>query len=353
LVLGAGGVMGGAWLTGALAALAAETRWDPRSAARIVGTSAGAMMGALVAAGVPPWFMVAHSAGEVFEGVTDASGRPAAEAERDAGASFRLHRGLPPIGPGSWRLALTTLTRPADFPVAARLSGWLPRGVVSTEPLKDTVRRVVPSGWAEHPSLWLVACDYRTGERVVFGRGDDPRAELADAVAASCAIPGFYHPVVIAGRRYVDGGMWSASNLDLLRGCGLDLVICLNPTSSLDRSSPRRPIDRVAGAFRSVSGRRLGREARELRSEGVEAVLVQPVAEDLEAMGRNWMSGRRRHRVIETAMRTVAQQLREPEKSEPLAGLPEGEPYMVERPPGPPSEWPRLRDITQAERRAS
>ena len=345
--------MGGAWLTGALAAIASETRWDPRSADRIVGTSAGSMMGSLVAAGVPPWFMVAHSAGEVFDGLTDAEGRPASEAERDAGASFRLHRALPPIGPGSWRLALTTLTRPADFPPAARLSGWLPRGVISTEPLKDTIRRAVPSGWADHPSLWIAACDYETGDRVVFGRDDAPRTDLADAVAASCAIPGFYHPVAIAGRRYVDGGMWSASNLDLLRGCGLDLVICLNPTSSLDLASPRSPLDRIAGAFRSVSGRRLGREAREVRSEGTEVVLIQPVAEDLEAMGRNWMSGKRRHRVIETAMGTVAAQIGEPDTREALERLPEGEPYMVERPPGPPAEWPRLRDITQAGRRAS
>ena len=60
-----------------------------------------------------------------------------------------------------------------------------------------------------------------------------PKADLADAVAASCAIPGFYHPVTIAGRRYVDGGMYSTSNLDILRDAHMDLVICLNPTSSL------------------------------------------------------------------------------------------------------------------------
>ena len=84
LVLGAGGVLGGAWLTGGLAALAEETGWDPGSADYVVGTSAGSMMGALLAAGVPPWFMVAHSAGETFEGLTDASGRPAAEADRAA-----------------------------------------------------------------------------------------------------------------------------------------------------------------------------------------------------------------------------------------------------------------------------
>src|SRR5918998_6013428 len=94
LVLGAGGVMGGAWLTGGLEALARETGWDPASADRIVGTSAGSMMGSLLAAGVPPWFMVAHSGGETFEGLPGPDGRPAAEADRAAGAVFRLHRGL-------------------------------------------------------------------------------------------------------------------------------------------------------------------------------------------------------------------------------------------------------------------
>ena len=44
------------------------------------------MIGALCAAGVPPWFMVAHSAGETFDGLVDARGRPAAEADRSAGA---------------------------------------------------------------------------------------------------------------------------------------------------------------------------------------------------------------------------------------------------------------------------
>src|SRR3981189_1992094 len=82
LVLGAGGVMGGAWLTGGLDALATETGWDPATADRIVGTSAGSMMGALLAAGVPPWFMVAHSAGETFGGLEDAGGRPQREASR-------------------------------------------------------------------------------------------------------------------------------------------------------------------------------------------------------------------------------------------------------------------------------
>ena len=74
LVLGAGGVLGGAWLVGALHAIATETGWDPGSAERLVGTSAGAMVGALVVSGLPPWFMVAHSAEEDFDGLPGAAG---------------------------------------------------------------------------------------------------------------------------------------------------------------------------------------------------------------------------------------------------------------------------------------
>ena len=349
LVLGAGGVMGGAWLTGGLHALATEIGWDPATADRVVGTSAGAMMGALLASGVPPWFMVAHSAGETFDGLQDAGGRPQQEASRSAGAEFRIdRRARLPIGPGSWRLALSSLSNPTRHTPATLFGGWLPRGVISTEPLKDTVRRVVPEGWVDHPNTWILACDYATGRRVAFGREGAPPADLVDAVAASCAIPGFFTPVKIGGREYVDGGMHSTSNLDVLCDEDLDLVICLNPTSSLHPPHAWNPVERVAAALRSVSGRRLGSEARDLRATGTRVVLVQPVTEDHRAMGPNLMSTRNRNPVIETAIETVSRQLREPEVREALAVLPPGEPQKVARPPGPPSSWPEIGPATRA-----
>src|ERR687886_2068843 len=313
LVLGAGGVMGGAWLTGGLEALATETGWDPASADRIVGTSAGSMIGGLLASGVPPWFMVAHSAGVTFDGLVDREGRPAGSAHRAGGASFRYAGGAPPIGPGSWRLIFNSMRAPNRHRSTAILGGWLPRGFISNEPLKDTVRRVVPQGWADHPNLWIVACDYATGRRVAFGREDAPDADLADAVAASCAIPGFYHPVTIDGRRYVDGGLWSPSNLDILRNAELDLVICLNPTSSLHPPFAWNPAERVAHAMRRASGRRLGSERKKLVAAGTEGVVIQPTSEDHAAMGPNLMSTRNRNPVIRTAIRTVAEQLRDPD----------------------------------------
>jgi NTE family protein len=332
--------MGGAWLTGGLEAIATETGWDPASADRIVGTSAGSMMGALVASGVPPWFMVAHSAGVSFDGLVDREGRPAATADRAAGATFRYAGGLPPVGPGSWRLVVDGVLAPHLHRPSALLAGWLPRGFISTEPLKDTVRRVVRSGWTEHPSFWAVACDYANGRRVAFGRDDAPEAELADAVAASCAIPGFYKPVEIGGRRYVDGGLWSTSNLDILRSAELDLVICLNPTSSLHPPFAWNPLARVAGLLRDASGRRLGSERKKLVAAGTEVVLIQPTGDDLAQMGPNLMSTRNRNPVIQTAIRTVREQLRRPGVRELLADLPPGPDYKIRQPDGPPESWP-------------
>jgi NTE family protein len=361
LVLGAGGVLGGAWLTGGLHALAQETEWDPGSAEFVVGTSAGAMIGALSASGVPPWFMVAHSAGESFDGVTAADGSPAAEADRAAGAVFRLHRGVPPIGPGSLRMALTALRNPFGHTPLQMMAGWLPAGLVSTDSLADIVRRVVPEGWVDHPNYWAVTCDYGSGRRVPFGRLDAPNADLADAVAASCAIPGFYRPVKIGRRRYVDGGVCSASNLDLVAGRGLDLVICLNPLSSgtelqedsggpLGRLGPLDPRDWLGALSRQANSRRLAHEAAKVRRFDTEVLLVEPTPEDRTAMGHNLMSGARRHEVIETAERSVREQLQRPEAQRLLAGLPRGEPHKIRRPAGPPSSWPELRPAAHAER---
>ena len=349
LVLGAGGIQGGAWLTGGLDALAEATGWDPSSADYVVGTSAGSMIGALCASGIPPWFMVAHSRGETFEGVQDARGRDASDADRAAGAGFRLERTWPPIGPGSWRLALRTLASPHRYTPATLATGWLPRGVFSVDGLKDTIGAVVPSGWSPHPNLWIMACDYATGRRVAFGREGSPDGDLADAVAASCAIPGLYHPVTIGGRRYVDGGIYSTSNADVLRNEDLDLVICLNPTSTLHPLRAINPRDAVNILFQRASGRRLGSEAKKLRVAGAEVVLIQPVREDLQAMGPNLMRAGNRNKVIEVARETVARQLAEPEIRDALTGLPEGPPEKVRRPDGPPSEWPPLSDLQEQE----
>jgi NTE family protein len=313
----------------------------------MVGTSAGALIGGLSAAGVPPWYMVAHSAGETIPTADVLAGD---EETRSGGAVFRLHRGVPAIGPGSWRLAVASLARPYRYSPAAMLAGWLPQGLISSEPLKRTIRAVASDGWPSHPHLWIMACDHDTARRVAFGREDAPPAPLTDAVAASCAIPGFYRPVRIQGRRYVDGSVASTSNLDALADRGLDLVICLNPMSSLHGSRGRSLAERVAAVLRQASGRMLDSEAEQVRRSGTEVLLIQPTVQDLDAMGTNLMSSGRRHHVIEVGARSVAAYLRKPAVRSRLTGLPPGEPMLVRRPrrTSAPLDFTRLAALRQA-----
>jgi NTE family protein len=306
LVLGAGGTVGAAWLIGALDALADETGWDPRSADRIVGTSAGSVVGAMLAGGLEPALMGAYLGGELVDEAEDAEARAVAHRAAD----FRPQLGLPPIGPGSLGMAVSALRRVPNVPPSVLVAGLLPRGFISTKPIQRLVQAFVGDGWVDHPGYAAVAADYGSGRRTAFGMPGTPPTSAARAVAASCAIPGFYCPVPIADRKYVDGGICSMSNLDLLRGADLDLVVCLNPTSSLAAVAGGSPVERLGGLMRGAAGRRLGHEARKLRESGTEVLLLQPDAEDVAAMGLNMMARDRREAVLEQARRSMALQLR-------------------------------------------
>jgi NTE family protein len=310
LVLGAGGVLGASWLIGALEALEAETGWRAADAEHIVGTSAGSVVGALAASGIPSEYMSAYTAGRTLDGLVEAETRADELSRRLLGNEYRLQWALPPIGPGSWRLALNTVLHLRSHSPTTILAGWLPRGFISTAPIGGLVDSFVADEWPDHPAYWAVAADYRSGKRVAFGRRDAPTARVADAVAASCAIPGFYHPVNVGGRRYVDGGICSTSNLDLLCGEGLDLVVCLNPMSSVSPIAAGSPADRFAALMRAGAGRRLGHEARKLRAHGTEVLILQPGRADCALMGLNLMSGARRVEVMEEARKSVARDLR-------------------------------------------
>ena len=304
--------MGGSWLIGALDALESETGWSPASADLISGTSAGSVIGALTAAGVDASLMAAYASGGAGDELAEAVERGGEALEAGLGdMPYRLQRALPPLGPGSWRMAVSPLLRPMSHAPTALMAGWMPRGFISTRPISDLVGRFVEGEWPDGPGrYWAVAADYVTGRRTVFGRDGAPDADVRDAVAASCAIPGFYHPVKIGGRRYIDGGICSASNLDLLCDEGLDLVVCLNPMSSLARITPRSAGERFAARMREQTGRRLGHEAKKLRERGTEVLILQPTADDLAVMGTNFMARDRREQVIERAVRTTARQLR-------------------------------------------
>jgi len=328
LCLGAGGVVGASWLIGALEALEAETGWDASSAEMIVGTSAGSVIGALCAEGLSPQYMTAYLNGEEVDEIVamaeQAGAAPeriaqivraakqAEEAgeERPSGIGYQFARALPPLGPGSWKLAYESLRHPMRHAATTLLAGWLPRGFISTDPITRLVEAFIPGEWPDHPSYWAVAADYANGRRVPFGRAGEPHAKVAEAVAASCAIPSFYYPVSIQGRRYVDGGVCSPSNVDLLADRGLDLVICLNPMSSMAQITGGSAGDRVGALMRSLTRKRLDHELEKVLASGTEVVCLEPTRDDVRVMGLNMMSSARRFEVADVARRTTAQELR-------------------------------------------
>jgi NTE family protein len=168
--------------------------------------------------------------------------------------------------------------------------------------------------------MWICAVHLDQGRRVVFGRGDAPVTTVPDAVAASCAIPGFFQPVTIGGARYVDGGAHSPTNLDVLAGESLDLVIVSSPMSA-SRGAPRPAPDLAA---RRLFRLYLSREATAVRRAGTPVVTFQPSTEDRAVMGYNAMDPTRRAPVADQVLDTARRRLRDPALLRSLAALSSG-----------------------------
>ncbi|MGI5132037.1 patatin-like phospholipase family protein [Pseudonocardia sp. CA-107938] len=284
LVLGCGGTVGSAWQVGALAALEASWGWDPRTASVIVGTSGGASLAALLGAGVGTAELVDGQRGRW-------SARP----------SVRRFCTRPPAAlparpglPGTW--SLTGLRGPA-LTALARLA---PRGRTDPAFLDELVDDLVPDGgWVPHPAVWAVALDAGTGRRVAFGSPGAPPASLRDAVRASWAIPGWYPPVTVGGRTYLDGGVASTGSVDLLVGQELDEVVVVAPMAG-----GRIPGvgGRVEGLLRRSMTRGLDREIAALEAAGTRVVRLCPSTAELAVMGPNFMNPRRRLPAMEAAL---------------------------------------------------
>ncbi|MDQ3946960.1 MAG: patatin-like phospholipase family protein, partial [Actinomycetota bacterium] len=155
---------------------------------------------------------------------------------------------------------------------------------------------VFGTGWPE-AALWIPATRLDDGARVVFGRPGSPPASVGQAVAASCAVPGFFTPAVIGGVRYVDGGCGSATNLDLLARVGVDLVVVSSPLS-LTRVGTRRGVCLPA---RLLHRAEVAAEATRVRRSGASVVAFEPDPTVQVAMGRTSMDYDRVPDVVEAA----------------------------------------------------
>jgi NTE family protein len=259
LVLGAGGVTGAAWETGLLRGLR-DAGLDLTGADLVIGTSAGALVGAQVRSGLP--------LDRLYE--RQASG-PAGGAERppDLGPLLEFFAG---------RVAREGEAVARRRPTPEVLT-WIGRQARSASTRcseaarTELVRSLLPADdWPDRPLL-LTAVDTGDGSLVTWERSSG--VPLSLAVAASGAVPWVHPPVTIRGRRYMDGGMRSATNADL--AAGHDLVLVLAPTGD-------------APACRGV----LFEEVDVLRAGGGRVQVVVPDAAALEAIGPNPLDPARR-----------------------------------------------------------
>lgn len=268
LVLGGGGLVGHAWHVGALAGLADATGWTPGPADLIVGTSAGAVVGAELRAGLHPSALLQPGVGAA----------PTARPVPDRGPrSFR---------PAAPAMALRALG--ARAPAGLATAGMLPRGRHDPGIIRAAIARLHPGTGVWPPRLWITAVRLTDGRRVVFGR--DPSllpVDLPTAVAASCAMAGFFRPVPIAGADHVDGGSRSATNADLVVGGDFDLVVVSSPLSLGEGAGirPRRVVPAAARLHRLVHHRRLQRELDDVQASGSLVLALEPDAGDVAVMG--------------------------------------------------------------------
>jgi NTE family protein len=298
LVLGAGGVLGAAWTIGALSAIRERLDWEPQTADVLLGTSAGSVLASALACGFT-----------VDDLLDTQHGRPDAKIgfQHDAGGALPP---LPKLGIGSARLLGGAALRPWRVTPLGALSAAMPQGRGDIAPIGRLVDAVLPDGgWAPHRRTWIVAMDYDSGRRVPFGQIGQPLVELRDAVMASCAIPGWYQPVTIGKRRYVDGGVCSPTSVDLVTRLKLDEVYVLSPMTSTSFDAPTQLAARIERRFRRIVTRRVLNEVRRVAATGTKVTFLGPTAADLEVIGPNMMDPRRRTEVLETSLATSAEAL--------------------------------------------
>lgn len=316
LVLGAGGVLGAAWMTGALPAVQERLSCELGDVDIMLGTSAGSVMAAALRCGASIDDMLAFQRGEpigLLAGVGEIHGGPWPRPPKLRFGSPRLmasalrtpHRIHPTVGASAWlplgrenHHGLRAMVHLLHTDAKTRPGGALAAGA------EPAAQHAAGSHWIDRGQTWVVAVDYESGDRVVFGKDGAPRASLADAVVASCSVPGWFEPFVIDGRRYVDGGVRSATSLGLLARTGVEEVWVLAPMASLVADRPREPHKRLERRVRALLTFALQREVRNLRAAGVKVTVLTPGPEDLAVMGVNLMDPRRRTAVLETSLRT-------------------------------------------------
>lgn len=256
LVLGGGGVTGVAWELGILEGLH-RGGLDLTGADTVLGTSAGSVVGTRI------------TTGELDRAYTDQL--------RPADGEIAAH-----LSPTTLLKLGIMLARPGDRAAKWRKVGAAARNAhpESAEARLAVIRsRIGEPDWPDR-DLRIVAVDVDAGELVVFDRSSG--VTLVEAVAASCAVPLVWPPVPIGGTTYVDGGIRSPANADLVAGADSLVVLAPQTQAASREHAIARQVERAA------AGR---------------SIVITPDAAADKAMGNNALDPARRAAAAEAGLR--------------------------------------------------
>jgi NTE family protein len=278
-------------MTGVLAGIEAEAGVDFRAVESFVGTSAGSIVASTLASGHSP---------------RRPRATPAAPAEGEGAEPSGARRGVARAAvreAARWGWALsaplagTAVALGAPGGALAR-SALLARAPSAGRRLDRLHAEIERSGVRFDGRLRVCCVDKATGRRVVFGAPGAPPASVADAVVGSCAIPWVFAPARIGDREYVDGGVWSVTNLDAApAGRGSD-VLCLDPSAGLGPATGSA-MGLLRQAFRAAAAV----EIQVLRGRGARVRHVGPDPAAARLMGHNLMDPGPRRQVLAAGFR--------------------------------------------------
>jgi NTE family protein len=124
----------------------------------------------------------------------------------------------------------------------AFVSGLFARSLLRPGPFRHAVERLVPARrFAELAvPVTVTVTDLDTGELLLFGAGGED-APLLDVLCASCALPVYYPPVPLAGRRCGDGGLRGPLPLDVAARFAGEAVVAVDVGPGFDAAGPGHP----------------------------------------------------------------------------------------------------------------
>ena len=203
-------------------------------------------------------------------------------------------------------LADATRGKIASIDLLSLVKGVYADHVIKPEPLVALIARLIPVTRFDDLKLPLsiAATDLESGQLVVFGAGGRGDVGVREALYASCALPLYYPPAVIGGRRYADGGLRAVLPLETARGIPADLVVAVHVGPGFDEVAPPQrtafrtpPLIRAHGeSERIMMAAQVEQAIAAWPKTGAKLVLVRPVREReatfaLENMSRYVESG--------------------------------------------------------------